>query len=334
MPRAVSPKVEKTSPRSSLLSLKRLLVIGATGLVGSKVAELAPSFGYEPHCTQNARRGPYPNSYNLDITDRAATIGLVDMVCPEAIIHTAALHNVDYCETHKDEAVRVNVEGTRNLTDAASKTGSRLVYVSTDYIFDGRKGHYVESDPPNPLHHYARTKLDGERVVSGLSSYSISRPSVIYGWSSLEKSSVPSSSGKSLNFAMFVLDKCRKGETVRAVNDQFSSPTFADNLAEALLRIAASRANGIFHTAGRSCLSRYEFALRIAETFGYPSSMIQPIASKELNQLAERPKTSCLAVDRAEQALGMRFLTAEEGLVRMKEQVAAQVSGPLSPSTR
>ena len=305
------------------LALKRLLVIGATGLVGSKVAELAPSFGYEPHCTQNARRGPFSNSYNLDITDRAATIELAKRVRPDAIIHTAALHNVDYCESHKEEAVRVNVEGTRNLAEAADSTRSTLVYVSTDYVFDGKKGSYTESDRPNPLHHYAWTKLEGERIVSGLPSFAIARPSVIYGWNALEKIRTPSSSGKTLNFAMFVLEKLQNGDTVKAVSDQFSTPTFADNLAEALLCMATRALNMVLHTAGRSCLSRYDFAVQLARVFGYPEDKVEPVSSGEFRQLAKRPQNSCLSVGLAEKTLDFRFLSAEEGLVRMREQVRA-----------
>ena len=119
---------------------------------------------------------------------------------------------------------------------------------------------------------------------------------------------------------MYVLDKFGKNETVKAVNDQFSSPTFADNMAEAVLRIASFDGSGIFHTAGRSCISRYEFALKIAEVFNYPTTLVQPVSSKDFKQAAERPKNSCLSVDDTERELGVRFLTAEEGLREMKSQ--------------
>ncbi len=302
-------------------ALKRLLVVGVTGLVGSKVAELAPGFGFEPHGTYNARQGKFSKSYKLDVTDKNLTFDLVKKLRPDAIVDTAALHNVDYCESHREEATKVNVEGTENLVGAARETGSMLVYLSTDYVFDGKKGNYVESDPPNPLHYYARTKLEGEKIVANLPGSAIARPSVIYGWNSLERSDTPSSSGKTLNFAMYALDKLQKGERIKAVNDQFSSPTFADNLAEALLRIASRRVAGIFHTAGRSCLSRYEFAIHLAKVFGYPEAMIEPVSTSALKQMAERPRNSCLGVEHAEGVLRMRFLTAEEGLSRMKDQL-------------
>jgi dTDP-4-dehydrorhamnose reductase len=304
------------------VSLEKLLVIGDTGLVGSKVALVAQSAGFEAYGTHNARDSPLPHSARLDITDRDATMRLVETLRPAAIINTAALHNVDYCETHREEAEKVNVEGTRNLAQAAAKNNCRLVHLSTDYVFDGSSGHYTEEDDPHPLHYYAQTKLESEKVASESPSYAIARPSVIFGWNPLEATGVPSSSGKTINFAMFVLNKLKNNQTVKAVRDQYSSPTFADNLADALLKLASLHNNGIFHTAGRSCISRYEFAMKLAELFGYSSNLVQPVFTSDFKQLAQRPKNSCLRVEKAEQVLGMRFLTAEEGISEMRKQLA------------
>jgi dTDP-4-dehydrorhamnose reductase len=304
--------------------LNRLLIVGSTGLVGSKVACLAPKHGFEAYNTHNARTSPLPNSVQLNITDRDETLSLVKKVRPEAIVNTAALHNVDYCESHRDEATKVNVEGVRNLTDATREIGSRLIHLSTDYVFDGNSGHYSELDTPHPLHFYAETKLDAEKVASELPSYAIARPSVIYGWNPLEATGVPSSSGKTTNFAMFVIDKLKKNQTVKAVRDQYSSPTFADNLAEALLRLARHPENGVYHTAGKSCMSRFEFAVKLAEIFGYTTRLVEPVYTSDFKQVAKRPKNSCLRVEKAEQALKMRFLTAEEGIREMKSQAPSQ----------
>jgi len=315
-------KVQKATVETRRLSLEKLLVIGDTGLVGSKLASMASSAGFEAYGTHNARGSPLPHSTGLDITDRNATMRLVETLRPLAIVNTAALHNVDYCETHREEAEKVNVEGTRNLAEAAAKNNCRLVHLSTDYVFDGLSGNYTEEDDPHPLHYYAQTKLDSERVASESPSYAIARPSVIFGWNPLEATGVPSSSGKTINFAMFVLDKLKNNQTVKAVRDQFSSPTFADNLAEALLKLAKLHANGIFHTAGRSCMSRYEFAVKLAERFGYASNLVQPVLTSDFKQLAQRPRNSCLRVEKAERTLGMRFLTAEEGISEMRNQIA------------
>jgi dTDP-4-dehydrorhamnose reductase len=306
--------------------MKTILIVGSTGLVGSKVYSAAEQSGYEVHGTQNARVSPFPSSHKLDITDREATLKLVKALQPVAIVNTAALHNVDYCETHREEAARVNVEGTRNLASAAAKQGCRLIHLSTDYVFDGRTGHYRESDRPDPTNYYGWTKLDSEKAALEASSYAIARPSVIYGWNSLESTGVASSSGKTINFAMYVIDKLEKGQAVKAVRDQYSSPTFADNLAQVLMRLIEYSGNGIFHTAGRSCASRYEFALKIAETFGHSSGLVQPTQSTDFKQLAQRPKNSCLNVEKAERELGIRFLTAEEGIRSMKNQSESEIN--------
>ena len=301
--------------------MKRILIIGGTGLVGSKLSEFSRSYEFEPFSTYNARSIENTGAVRLDVTDRKATIDLTRKVRPDVIVDTHALHNVDYCETHREEARRVNVDGTRNLVDAASAIGSRLVYVSTDYVFDGARGGYREEDPTTPLSFYAENKVEAEKIVSTLPSFIIARPSVIYGWNALEKSGVPSSSGKTVNFAMFVLDKFAKHEPVRAVHDQYSSPTFADNLAMVLLQLAGIDVNGVFHVAGRSCLSRYDFAVEAAKIFDYSPDLVQKVSSSDFKQVAKRPMNSCLSVEKAESMLKMRFMSVEQGLSEMKNQV-------------
>lgn len=313
------PRLEKTAFADEI-PLDRLLIIGSSGLVGSKIATKSSDYGFEALGTVNTRGSSFPRVTRLDIVDRDATIQLVKETQPKAVINTAALTNVDYCESHKDEAARINVDGVRNLADAARQSTARLVQVSTDFVFDGAFGHYDEQDTPHPLNYYGQTKLDAEKIVSQLPDYAIARPSVVYGWRPPHTADTVSDSLKPMNFAMFVLDRLKRKEIVKAVRDQYSSPTYADNLADALLKLARLSSNGIYHTAGRSCLSRYEFASKLTELFGYPSGMVQPVFSSDFRQLAERPKYSCLRVKKAEDELGMRFLTADEGLTAMRKQ--------------
>jgi len=301
--------------------LKRILIIGGTGLVGSKLADLSMEYGFEPFFTYNARTLHGGNAVRLDVTDKKGTIDLARRLRPHVIVDTHALHNVDYCETHREEARLVNVEGTRNLVDAAMEIGSRFIYVSTDYVFDGVRGGYREEDATSPLSYYAENKVEAERIVATLPSFIVARPSVIYGWNPQEKGVVPSSSGKTINFAMFALERFERREVVRAVTDQYSSPTFADNLAVALLKLANLDVNGIMHVAGRSCVSRYDFALKAASVFGFPPEFVQKVSSNDFKQVAKRPMNSCLSVAKAEKIIGMKFLSAEEGLVEMKKQV-------------
>jgi dTDP-4-dehydrorhamnose reductase len=308
--------------------LDKLLIIGSTGLVGSKVASLAAKHGFDAYNTQHVRKSPFPGFVELDITDREATMGLVEKIRPRVIVNTAAVTNLDFCETHKEVAQSVNVDGARNLADAAQKTQSRLIQVSTDYVFDGRVGHYEEADTANPLQYYGKTKLEAEKIVSNLPNFAIARPSVIYGWTPLPSSVEPGSS-KPMNFAMFVLDKLGKHENVKAIRDQYASPTFADDLSETLLRLARAQENGIFHTAGRSCLSRYEFAIKLAQFFGYSTGPIEPVYTSEFKQLAVRPRNSCLRVEKAERTFGINSFTAEQGIREMKRQHLLHASSSL-----
>jgi dTDP-4-dehydrorhamnose reductase len=300
----------------------RLLIIGGSGLLGYKVVELAAK-KHETFFTYNYRaaRVEGATSIKLDKADRAEAFETVKNVRPEVIIDTAALHNVDYCETHREEARKINVEGTRNIVEACRQANAKMIFLSTDYVFDGTKGYYSEEDHPSPVNFYAKTKLEAENLVKNAeTSYCIARPSVIYGWNPSEAAGLKSSSGKSVNFVLWALAKLRNSEGIKAVTDQYSSPTLADDLADVLLRMAASPKNGTYHTAGKSCINRYDFTLKIAETFGFNSSLVSPTTSDSFKQVADRPKRCCLNVTKAEQAFEKKFMTAEEGLAMMKHQ--------------
>ena len=298
-------------------------MIGGSGLLGFKVAELSVKEAFETYATYNLRPIELNecNSVRLDKTVRDDTLDLVKKVKPEVVIDTAAIHNVDYCETHHDEAWKVNVEGTRNVADACKEVGAKMILISTDYVFDGKKNFYTEQDVPNPLHFYAKTKLEGENLIkkAGI-DYAIARPSVIYGWNPGELAGLKSSSGKSMNFVIWVINKLKREEEISIVTDQYSSPTYADNLAEALLALSKSDKQGVYHTTGKTCTNRFNFTKKIAEVFELSGSLIRPVTSDVFKQVAERPKRCCLDVSKAERELAVTFLTVEEGLKKMKEQ--------------
>jgi len=304
----------------------KLLVVGGSGLLGFKAAELAAR-KFETFATYNFRPTKLQDCrfFRLDKTNRSDTLTLVNKLKPDVVIDTAALHNVNYCETHRDEAWKVNVEGTRNVAEACREVGAKMIFISTDYVFDGRKRFYTEEDTPNPLHYYAKTKLEGEHVVKEAGIvYAIARPSVIYGWNPGELAGLQSSSGKSVNFVVWAINKLKRKEEINIVTDQYSSPTLADNLAEVLLVLSKSGKQGVYHTAGKTCINRFSFAKKIAEIFGLDDGLIKPVTSDVFKQVAERPKLCCLDVSKAERELGVRFLTVEEGLMKMKEQIENQ----------
>jgi len=300
----------------------KLLVIGGSGLLGYKTTELAAK-KHETFFTYNYRPAEIENAtgLKLDKCDREETLRTTEKIRPDVVIDTAAQHNVDYCETNKQEAWKVNVEGTKNVVDACKQIGARLIFLSTDYVFDGTKGRYSEQDLPNPINYYGETKLEAENLVknAGIRS-AIARTSVIYGWNPSEIAGLKSSSGKSVNFAIWALRKLRVGEEIKTVTDQYSSPTLADNLAEVLLAMALSDKQGIYHTAGGSCLNRYDFTLKIARVFGFDNTLIRPVTSEAFKQAAQRPKRCCLDTSKTEQTFDVKLLDAETGLQAMKIQ--------------
>jgi len=303
----------------------KVLVIGGGGQLGSKIIEKAKDH-FDVYATYMTREPPLDSSriYRVDKTDRKGITHLFHNLKPNIAIDTAALHSVDYCETHKQEAWAVNVEGTRNVAEACSKNRAKMVFVSTDYVFDGAKGNYGEEDPANPVNYYGLSKLEAEKVFAQTcQNYVIARPSVIYSWVPLDQKLLQSSSGKPLNFAMWLIQKLSNKEPVRIVTDQYSSPTLADSLAETILRLGERDKVGIYHTAGRTRLSRYDFALKIAQKFGLDENLISPITTDQLTQMAKRPMDSSLNVEKVEGDLKTKMLTIDEALDLMCKHAEA-----------
>jgi dTDP-4-dehydrorhamnose reductase len=298
----------------------KVLIIGGGGQVGSKIAEQAKD-RFEVCATYQTRKPPLDDSriFRSDKTNREAIFKVFQETRPEVAIDTAALHNVDYCETHRDEAWAVNVQGTVNVAQACQKHNARMIFVSTDYVFDGTKGDYTEDDNPNPLNQYGKTKLEAENTIARIcSSYAIARPSVIY--SHVPPTQQESSSGKPLNFAMWLTQKLSNHEPVKIVTDQYSSPTLADHLAETLLKLAEVRKNDLFHVAGGTKLSRYELALKIAQKLNLDEKLISPIMTDQLKQLANRPMDSSLSVAKIERDLSLRMPAIDKALDQFSKQ--------------
>jgi len=301
----------------------RVLVIGGGGQLGTKIIEQAKD-SFEMYATYLTRK-PFLNDskiFNIDKTNREGIMALFRKVSPKVAIDTAALHNVDYCETHRDEAWNVNVEGTRNVAEACKNHDARMMFVSTDYVFDGAKGSYAEDDDANPVNYYGLTKLEAEKAVAETcGNYVIARPSVIYSY--VPSIRQESSSGKPLNFAMWLAQKLKNREPVKIVTDQYSSPTLADDLAEILMKMANSEKTGTYHTAGRTRLSRYEFAVKIAKKLNFEEGLVAPTTTDQLKQAAERPMDSSLSIEKIEKDLALRMQTIDEALDKFAKQFFA-----------
>lgn len=291
----------------------KILITGASGLLGSKLCEIAIIKKHEVYSAYNKHEPLHGNPIKFDVSDKKAIERIFEKIKPKAVVHAAALTNVDRCESAKEPAWNVNVKGTENVATACRNHQAFLVYISTDYVFDGEKGMYKENEKPTPINYYGFTKLKGEESVRSLTdNYCITRASVIYG-------TIPAT-GK-VNFLLWLLKKLKNEEETKIVTDQWNSPTLNTNLAHMLQEILERKITGIYHLAGATRLSRYEFAKLVADTFDLDTSLMRPISSKELSWIAQRPKDSSLNVTKACQTLINKPLKVSEALEVMKKEM-------------
>lgn len=292
----------------------KLLVTGASGLLGSKLTELATKKNFQVYSAYYQNTPQQGTPIQFDISKKTSTEKAFNEIKPDIVVHAAALTHVDRCEIKKELAWKINVQGTENIAKSCRRYRTYLVYVSTDYVFNGEKGNYRETDLPAPINHYGTTKLKGEEHVQSLAPDAcIARTSVVYG-------SIPAT-GKT-NFALWLLDKLRRNEEVKIVTDQTNSPTLNTNLANMILKIVERRLTGIYHLAGATALSRYDFAKALAEEFNLNTQLVKPATSKEIAWVAKRPRNSSLNVAKATQTLGSKPLKIHEALRELREELS------------
>jgi len=291
----------------------RLLITGGSGLLGSKTASTAVQKGYETYTGYNDHEATNGTPVKFDICNKREVEKAFEKVKPDAVIHAAALTNVDKCEEDNELTRRVNIGGTKNITEAAVQIKAFLVYVSTDYVFSGEEGSYKETDEPNPVNNYGLTKLEGEKIVTSLNlEWCITRSSVIYG-------STPAT-GKD-NFVLWAINKMRNGEQLKIVNDQRVSPTLNTNLAEMIIEVVERKLTGVYHLSGATALTRYDFTKKIAETFDFNESLLTPVTSKTMNWTAMRPIDSSLDVSKALATLNYKPMEIDLALKRLKDEM-------------
>ncbi|MCL6578088.1 MAG: dTDP-4-dehydrorhamnose reductase, partial [Candidatus Bathyarchaeota archaeon] len=253
----------------------------------------------------------HAHSLKLDITNAKEVSSLLNKLKPNAVIHTASETNVDKCETEKAQAWKINVEGTQNIASTSNEVRTKLVYISTDYVFDGEKGNYKEEDKPNPINYYGLTKLEGEKqVVQHCRNYAILRTSVLYGWHPWKQ-----------NFTTWTINQLKQNKEITVVEDHYNTPTLVDNLAEMALEVVEKDLQGLFHASGTERISRYEFAKQIAKTFNLNPHLIRPIRMSQLTTwTAKRPKDSSLNTSKIQKQLKTKPLNITEGLERMLKE--------------
>jgi dTDP-4-dehydrorhamnose reductase len=291
----------------------KLLITGASGLYGSKLAEMATARNYEVYSGYSQDKPAFGTPTHFDVSERNRVEEVFKKVNPEVVVHAAALTDVDKCEINKELAWRINVEGTRNIVEAAKGSRAFLVYLSTDYVFNGETGRYKETDRPDPINFYGVTKLKAEELVKEKADkYCIARASVIYG-------STPAA-GKA-NFALWLLKKLESNEQIKVVTDQWNSPTLNTNLAEMTLEIIENKIAGTFHLSGATRINRFDFAKLLAQAFNLDGNLIRSVTSTEFSWIAKRPRDSSLDTAKAQQTLKSKPLQVAEAVERLKQEL-------------
>lgn len=280
---------------------KRILIIGAKGMLGRDLLKiLRSSDGIDS--LENFEVIGWDVD-EIDIREEVSTPSKIESLRPDIVIHLAAYTDVDGCEINPDEAFRVNAEGMKHVAAGAQACGARVVYLSTDYVFDGEKKEaYVESDPPHPLNVYGQTKLKGERYLQErVEDHLIIRTQWLYG-----------KYGK--NFVSSVLRQAREKRTLTIVNDQTGSPTYTVDLSKAIRTLIRHNSRGIFHVANQEVCTWYTFGQAILKFSRLEDVSLIPISSKELSRRAVRPSYSVLNTQKVRSETGMSLRTWSEAL--------------------
>ncbi|HKV27020.1 MAG TPA: SDR family oxidoreductase [Candidatus Acidoferrales bacterium] len=290
--------------------MSRLLITGATGLLGSNLIRQAAE-SYEVIGWSRSSAGMLSSCTFacVDLVNADATRRRLRELRPDVIVHCAAMTDVDRCEREPDVARAINVEATQTLAEWCAQSSARFIFISSDSVFDGRRGHYHEDDQPAPINEYARTKLCAEEVAKGCCRDALILRTNFYGRNFNQK----------LSLGEWMLEKLTRRERLPAFAGVRFTPLLVNHLGRIILELIARGAKGVFHAAARNDCSKYEFALLIAKTFGLPGDDVLPAQLKDFGFRAQRPKNTTLAVDKISRFLGKEMPSVEEGLRSFKQ---------------
>ena len=301
---------------------KTILITGSNGLLGQKlISQLKDTEIFNLIATSlGANRNeelPIRNYHSLDITRPFEVKKLFQSLKPDVVINTAAMTNVDACESSKEACWELNVRAVKHLVEACADINAHLIQLSTDFVFDGEDGPYDESAQPNPISYYGESKWAAEKIIqkSNLKKWSIARTIILYGYTEGMSRS---------NVVLWAKEALEKGEPINVVDDQFRSPTWADDLADGCIRIAAQNALGIYHLSGKETMSILELVFKVGEFFKLDTSMINPIKSNTLGQAAKRPPRTGFNISKAINKLGYKPKSFIEGLKLLNQQLASK----------
>ena len=246
--------------------------------------------------------------HQIDLTDIEKTSSLIKLLSPNLIIHTAALTNVDLCEKKQELARQVNIEATRNLAKLASDLNAVLVYISTDFVFNGQKGDYKEDDQTSPINYYGLTKLKGEEAVKKNCRQFIITRNTLYGWNKIAgRKSLPER----------IIESNKNNEKFSPFTDHIFTPVYVDTLAEIIYDLYQKKLWGIWHIGSNKAYNKYEFGLKTAEVFNLDENLIKEGSSTDVHWLAMRPKKLNLNTAKLKKIAGIE-VDLEADLNKMK----------------
>ncbi|PTS93337.1 NAD(P)-dependent oxidoreductase [Pedobacter sp. HMWF019] len=298
--------------------MKTILVTGSNGLLGQKITERNLQFKqFNLIATaKGANRFPLVEGYTyaeMDILNPEQVRSVVEKFRPDAIIHTAALTNVDTCETEQELADALNVNAVKTLVGICEELDIQMVHVSTDFVFDGLDGPYDELAVPNPVSYYGLTKLRAEEVVQQATcNWAILRTIIVYG--------IVQDMSRS-NIVLWAKGALEKGEPIKVVNDQWRMPTLAEDLADCCLLAVEKQAQGIYNASGKDMMSIVELVYRVADFWGLDKGLIEEVSGASLNQKAKRPGRTGFILDKTIRDLGYKPHSFEEGLTVLNHQL-------------
>ncbi|KRT16260.1 NAD(P)-dependent oxidoreductase [Pedobacter ginsenosidimutans] len=298
--------------------MKTILTTGSNGLLGQKLTEkiLAEGRVKLVATSKGANRYPVKDGYGyaeMDILNAFQVREVIEMYSPDAIVHTAAMTNVDTCEANKVLCRQLNVDAVQNLISICEEKSIQLIYLSTDFVFDGADGPYKEEDAVNPVSYYGESKVLAEALLkNSKANWTILRTILVYG--------ITSDMSRS-NIVLWAKEALEKSSPINVVNDQWRMPTLAEDLAEACLLAVEKNAKGIYHVSGKDYMSIADLVRKVADYWGLDQSFINEISSASLNQTAKRPIRTGFVLDKTIRDLDYRPHSFEEGLVILDQQM-------------
>ncbi len=290
----------------------RLVVTGASGLLGLNLSLVAVKQGHAVVGLTHAHPliGVPFDTRQLDLLEIQTALKTMEALHPDAVIHCAAVANLDAAERAPDLAHKLNGEVPAILAKAADRWRIPFVHISTDAVFDGKKDGYLETDAVNPLSVYARTKLQGETAVRNAYPDALIVRTVFYGWSPSGERSL----------GEFFLNSLQAGQSIKGFTDTRFCPLYVEDLAETILEMLAAGLNGIYHVVSPESLSKYEFGVRLAQKFGLNAELIQPAVMAEMNPDVPRSKTLLLDPGKTQQILGHDLPSIDAGIERFYQR--------------